>query len=729
MPKNLSRALVLLVVAALIAAFLILDLQHYLSLDYLKQQQEAFEAFRSRHPAASVALFAGIYILVTALSLPGAAVMTLAGAALLGFWTALVVVSIASTIGATLAFIVARFLLHDAVQSRFGDKLKAINEGIRHDGAFYLFGLRLVPVFPFFVINLVMGLTPIRTRTFYWVSQLGMLPGTIVYVNAGTALGRVESAGDILSPGLLLSFTLLGLFPLIAKWLLGAFKRRRALAGWPRPSRFDYNLLVIGGGSAGLVSAYIAATVKARVALVERHRMGGDCLNTGCVPSKTLIRTARVLDEIRRAPEFGLRETRAEFDFAEVMERVRSKIRQVAPHDSAERYTALGVECIRGDARLTGPWSVEVDGRPLTARRIIIATGARPAVPNLPGLRDTDFLTSDSVWDLRERPRRLVVLGGGPIGCELAQAFARLGSHVTLVQRGPRLLPKEDADAAAAVAGRFEREGVTVLTGHAAQRVDAVRKVLLCRRGEAEVEVPFDRLLVALGRTPNTAGLGLEALGVELAPNGALRPDAFMQSSLPTLYCAGDVAGRWQFTHTAAHQAWYAAVNALFGGLKRFRLDDRVIPWATYTDPEVGRVGLNEQEARERGIPVEVTTFHLDDLDRAIVDSEAQGFVKVLTKPGSDRILGATIVGAHAGELIAEFVLAMKHNLGLGKILGTIHVYPTLMEANKYAAGAWKRAHAPERALRWLERYHRWRRGGSAAQAPPRPAGPDQRPR
>lgn len=727
MSKNLSRALVLLVVAALIAAFLILDLQHYLSLDHLKQQQEAFEAFRARHPAASVALFAGLYILITALSLPGAAVMTLAGAALLGFWTALVVVSFASTIGATLAFIVARFLLHDAVQSRLGDKLKAINEGIRHDGAFYLFGLRLVPVFPFFVINLVMGLTPIRTRTFYWVSQLGMLPGTVVYVNAGTALGKVESAGDILSPGLLLSFTLLGLFPLLAKWLLGAFKRRRALAGWPRPSRFDYNLLVIGGGSAGLVSAYIAAAVKARVALVERHRMGGDCLNTGCVPSKALIRSARALDEIRRAPEFGLRETRAEFDFAEVMERVQAKIRQVAPHDSVERYTALGVECIRGDARLTGPWSVEVDGRTLTARRIIIATGARPAVPDLPGLGDTDFLTSDSVWELRERPRRLAILGGGPIGCELAQAFARLGCQVTLVQRGPRLLPREDADAAAAVAGRFERDGIAVLTGHAARRVDAARKVLVCRRGEAEVEVPFDRLLLALGRTPNTAGLGLETLGVELAPDGALRPDAFMQSSLPTLYCAGDVAGRWQFTHTAAHQAWYAAVNALFGGLRRFRLDDRVIPWATYTDPEVGRVGLNEQEARERGIPVEVTTFPLDDLDRAIVDSEEQGFVKVLTRPGSDRILGATIVGRHAGDLIAEFVLAMKHNLGLDKILGTIHVYPTLMEANKHAAGAWRRAHAPEHALRWLERYHRWRRGGSATQAPPRAVGRDQR--
>ncbi len=711
MHGNRHKLLLVLLIAALVAAFFAFDLHHVLSLENLKAQQSALQARIGAHPATSVALYALLYVLVTALSLPGAAVMTLAGAALFGFWTTLVVVSFASTVGATLAFLVSRYLLHDAVQSRFGDRLQAINRGIARDGAFYLFSLRLVPLFPFFIINLVMGLTPIRTRTFYWVSQLGMLPGTAVYVNAGTVLGQVSAPGDILSPALLLSFTLLGLFPLLAKWLLGRLKARRALARWSRPKRFDYNLLVIGGGSAGLVSAYIAAAVKARVGLIERDRMGGDCLNTGCVPSKALIRTSRVLAELHQASDYGLRNARAEFDFAEVMERVQAKVRQVAPHDSVERYTALGVECLTGSARITDPWTVEVDGRPLTARNIVIATGARPTVPDLPGLSETDFLTSDTVWALRKLPERLVVLGGGPIGCELAQAFARLGSRVTLVQRGPRLLPKEDADAAAAVAARFEREGITVLTGHAAERVEPARKVLLCRHDGASVDVPFDRLLVALGRTPNTAGLGLEALGVELAANGALRPDAFMQTNLPTLHCAGDVAGRWQFTHTAAHQAWYAAVNALFGGLKRFRLDDRVIPWATYTDPEVGRVGLNEQEAAERAIPVEVTTFALEELDRAIVDSAEQGFVKVLTRPGSDRILGATIVGAHAGELIAEFVLAMKHGLGLNKILGTIHVYPTLMEANKYAAGAWKRAHAPTRLLAWLARYHRWRRG------------------
>lgn len=484
---------------------------------------------------------------------------------------------------------------------------------------------------------------------------------------------------------------------------------------WKKPARFDRNLVVIGAGSAGLVSAYIAAAVKAKVTLIERHRMGGDCLNTGCVPSKALIRSARLLSHMRRSREFGIRSASAEFDFAEVMERVRQVIREIEPHDSIERYTGLGVEVVQGSARVTSPWSVDIetpDGkRTLTTRSIIIATGARPFVPPIPGIDAIDYLTSDNVWDLREMPRRLVVLGGGPIGCELTQTFARLGANVTQVEMMPRLMLREDPEVSRLVAQRFQAEGVTVLTDHTAKQfvVENGEKILIAEHQGKDVRVPFDAVLIAVGRAANLKGFGLEEMGI---PTGkVVETNAFLQTLHPNIYAAGDVAGPYQFTHTAAHQAWYAAVNALFAPFKKFRADYSVIPWATFTEPEVARVGLNELEAKEKGIACEVTTYGIDDLDRAIADGEAHGFVKVLTVPGKDRILGVTIVGEHAGDLIAEYVLAMKHGIGLNKILGTIHIYPTMAEANKYVAGNWKRAHAPQRLLRWVERFHAWRRG------------------
>ena len=484
---------------------------------------------------------------------------------------------------------------------------------------------------------------------------------------------------------------------------------------WKKPARFDRNLVVIGAGSAGLVSAYIAAAVKAKVTLIERHRMGGDCLNTGCVPSKALIRSARLLSHMRRSREFGIRSASAEFDFAEVMERVRQVIREIEPHDSIERYTGLGVEVVQGSARVTSPWSVDIetpDGkRTLTTRSIIIATGARPFVPPIPGIDAIDYLTSDNVWDLREMPRRLVVLGGGPIGCELTQTFARLGANVTQVEMMPRLMLREDPEVSRLVAQRFQAEGVTVLTDHTAKQfvVENGEKILIAEHQGKDVRVPFDAVLIAVGRAANLKGFGLDEMGI---PTGkVVETNAFLQTLHPNIYAAGDVAGPYQFTHTAAHQAWYAAVNALFAPFKKFRADYSVIPWATFTEPEIARVGLNELEAKEKGIACEVTTYGIDDLDRAIADGEAHGFVKVLTVPGKDRILGVTIVGEHAGDLIAEYVLAMKHGIGLNKILGTIHIYPTMAEANKYVAGNWKRAHAPQRLLRWVERFHAWRRG------------------
>ncbi len=708
-----SRSLVVLVVVLLIAAFFVFDLGQYLTLDYLKSQRQSFLDFYAQNRFATLAIYFAIYVAVAALSLPGAAVMTLAGGAVFGLATGLLLISFASTIGATLAFMISRFVLRDTVQNRFREKLKAINAGVEKEGDFYLFTLRLIPLFPFFVINLVMGLTPMKTWRFYLVSQIGMLPGTAVFVNAGSQLGALESLSGILSPGLILSFALLGIFPLLAKKLVSFIKSRKVLKQYSKPKSFDYNLVVIGGGSAGLVSAYIAAAVKAKVLLIEKHKMGGDCLNTGCVPSKALIRSAKMLHYAKRAEDFGFKTTTVEFEFSEVMERVQHVIQQIEPHDSVERYTGLGVEVIQSEAKIISPYEVEVEGKIVTAKNIVIATGARPAVPPIPGLEETGYLTSDTVWNLRERPRRLVVLGGGPIGCELAQSFQRLGSEVFLIQRGAQLLPREDAEVAEMVETRFREEGMHVLTGHAAQRFEISngQHVLICEHKDTEVRIEFDQLLLALGRKANVQGFGLEDLNVKIAPQGTVEADEFLRTNYPNIYVCGDVTGPYQFTHTAAHQAWYVAVNALFSPFKSFRVDYSVIPWATFTDPEVARVGLNELEAKEKNIAYEVSTYGIDDLDRAIADSEAHGLVKVLTIPGKDKILGVTIVGNHAGDLIAEFVMAMKHGLGLNKILGTIHIYPTMAESNKYVAGVWKRQHKPEALLRWVERFHAWRRG------------------
>jgi pyruvate/2-oxoglutarate dehydrogenase complex dihydrolipoamide dehydrogenase (E3) component/uncharacterized membrane protein YdjX (TVP38/TMEM64 family) len=720
----MKKLLILLIAAILAAAFFALDLHQVLTVDGIKAGMAQFAAWRDASPLLVAGAYFVLYVIVTALSLPGAAVMTLAGGALFGLGWGLVIVSFASTIGATLAFLVSRHLLRDSVQARFGERLQAINDGIARDGAFYLFTLRLVPVFPFFLINLLMGLTPIRAKTFYWVSQLGMLAGTLVYVNAGTELARIEGLGGILSPGLLLSFALLGVFPLLARKVVAWVQARRVYARWQRPARFERNLVVIGAGAAGLVTAYIAAAVKAKVTLVEAHKMGGDCLNTGCVPSKALIRSAKLAHQIRHAGHYGLDTAEPSFSFRTVMARVHEVIRKIEPHDSVERYTGLGVEVVQGYARVVDPWTVEValnDGstQRITARSIVIAAGARPAVPPLPGLEAVGYLTSDTVWDAFARldapPRRLVVLGGGPIGCELAQCFARLGSQVTQIGRAPQLLPREDEDVATFARTTLERDGVQVLTGFEALRCEreetpaGERKFIVVARAGEETRIEFDELLCAVGRVARLDGYGLEEIGIPVKQT--VVTNDYLETLYPNIYAAGDVAGPYQFTHVAAHQAWYAAVNALFGNLKRFKVDYRVVPHTTFIDPEVARVGINEREARERGIAFEVTKYGLDDLDRAIADGADHGFVKVLTVPGKDRILGATIVGEHAGELLTEFTLAMKHGLGLHKILGTIHTYPTLSEANKYAAGEWKRAHAPQRVLGWLARYHAWRRG------------------
>lgn len=719
---RVRKALLLAAMAIAIGAFFGFDLGRFLSLDYLKSSQAAFAALYASEPLRVAGIYFGIYVAATALSLPGAAIITLAGGAIFGLFWGTLIVSFASSIGATLAFLVSRFVLGSTVEAKFGKRLAEINRGVEKDGAFYLFTLRLIPAVPFFVINLLMGLTKMKARTFYWVSQVGMLAGTLVYVNAGTQLAQIESLQGILSPGLIGSFVLLGLFPLIARKLVDGMKKRQVYARWAgdKPKSFDRNLIVIGAGAGGLVTAYIAATVKAKVTLVEAHKMGGDCLNYGCVPSKALIRSARLAHQMRHGASYGLSDTTPAFRFKALMQRIHDVIQTIAPHDSVARYTGLGVEVLQGYARLVNPWTVEIalnggGTQRLSARSIVIATGARPFVPPLPGLEEVGYVTSDTLWDrfaqLDEVPPRLVVLGGGPIGSELAQSFARLGSAVTQVEMGPRLLSREDEAVSELARLALVADGVDVRLGHRALRCETIdgEKTLIVEHQGKEHAIAFDQLLCAVGRSARLTGYGLEALGIPT--QRTIETNAYLETIYPNIYAAGDVAGPYQFTHVAAHQAWYAAVNALFGDFKKFKADYSVIPWATFIDPEVARVGLNEQEAKEKNIAYELTQYDIAGLDRAIADSAARGFVKVLTVPGKDRILGVTIVGSQAGELLAEYVLAMKHGLGLNKILGTIHSYPTLAEANKYAAGEWKRAHAPERLLAWVKQFHAWRRG------------------
>ena len=711
-----SKILLFLIIAAAIAAFFVFDLKQYFSLDYFKSQRAVIDAYVAANPLQAGLIFFAIYVVVTGLSLPGAAIMTLVGGAVFGLLWGTVLVSFASSAGATLAFLASRFLLRDWVQAKFGDKLKPINDGIAKEGAFYLFALRLVPAFPFFVINLVMGLTKIKTVTFYWVSQLGMLAGTIVFVYAGTQLGDFK-----IGPGLIFAFVLLGIFPLIAKKFLDALKARKVYARWQRPASYDRNVVVIGGGSAGLVTSYIAAAVKAKVTLIEKHKMGGDCLNTGCVPSKALIRSAKLLSHMKRSKEFGIRSASVDFDFAEVMERVQRVINAVEPHDSAERYTQLGVECVQGEAHIISPWEVKVktaDGeKTFTTKNIVIAAGARPFIPPIPGLAEANPLTSDNVWNLRTLPKRLVVLGGGPIGSELTQCFARFGSEVTQVEMAPRILIREDPEVCDLVMKRFQAEGINVLVNHKAKQVvvENGEKFLIVEHNGADKRIAFDEILCAVGRVANLTGYGLEALGIPA--QRVVEVNEYLETIYPNIFACGDVAGPYQFTHTAAHMAWYCAVNALFGNLKKFKVDYSVVPWCTFTDPEVARVGLNETEAKEKKIPHEVYVYGIDDLDRAIADGEAHGLVKVITPPGSDKILGVTIAGEHAGDLLVEYVAAMKHGFGLNKILGTIHIYPTLGEANKYAAGVWKKAQTTKQQLHFAAAFNEWRRGAGGVGA------------
>ncbi len=485
-----------------------------------------------------------------------------------------------------------------------------------------------------------------------------------------------------------------------------------------KPKKYQYNIVIIGAGSGGLVSSLVGATVKAKVALIEKHKMGGDCLNTGCVPSKALIRSAKAVKELKKADKLGIEDVSYKVNFKKIMEGVHDAIKTIAPHDSIERYTKLGVECYKGTATILSPWEVQVEtdeGKQiLTTKNIIISTGARPFIPPIPNIDKVEILTSDSLWDITELPKRLVVMGGGPIGSELSQAFARIGSKVTQIETKDRIIAVEDPDASAIVQKEFEEDGVEILTEHRVVGFDDAN-TLVAEYNDSEgnkqtKRIGFDRIILAVGRRANVTGYGLEDLDIKLRKNKTIESNEFLQTNYPNIYVCGDITGPYQFTHTAAHQAWYAAVNALFGKIKKFKVDYSVIPWCTYTDPEIARVGLSETDAQRKKVDHQVSIYHLDLMDRAVADRTNKGFVKVITEGKSDKILGATVVHAQASTMILEFISAMKNGFGLNKIIGTIHIYPSLGEANKYAAGVWKRKNVNPNVFKWLEKFQNWMR-------------------
>lgn len=713
-----SHMILLIVLASLFAGwyFLPVSIKQSLTLQGLQAQLETLRALQQNSGTLPQLVFVGVYILVAALSLPIAAVMSLLGGALFGFVQGTILVLWGATTGASLAMIVSRTLLRDWVRKRLGDRIQNFEKGIAKEGAFYLFALRVVPAFPFWVVNLLSGLTPIPLRTFFWVSLIGMAPGTMAYVFAGRQFGHLTSLSGILSPGLFAGLVALGIFPLLSRVLLQRIQAGKVYKGFVRPKSFDYNFIAIGAGAGGLVTSYIGSAVGAKVALIERHKMGGDCLNTGCVPSKALIHAAKVVHQARKAHGFTSNTLSFEIDTAKILAKVQETVRAIAPHDSVERYQSLGVDIFQGEAHLLGPWTVEVNGKRITAPSIVLATGGEPVIPAIPGIEKVHVLTSDTFWDVTHLPRKLVVLGGGPIGSELAQACARLGVKVTQIERSNRLLGREDVEVSALVQERFEADGVVVRTGRVATRfeLDTQGQQWIVHAPTAgtgpEEKEPFDAVLVALGRKARHSDW-MKTLGIQLRPNGTIDANGLLQTNYPNIYAVGDATGPYQFTHFAAHQAWYAALNALLAPFWSFKADYRVIPWCTYSDPQVARVGLCENDAKEKGIAYESSVYPFHDLDRAIADEETHGFVKVLTVPGKDTILGVTIAGAHAGEMLAEWTLAIQNGLGLKKIMGTIHAYPTFAESSKYAAGIWTRNHKPERALKWARRFFAWRRG------------------
>jgi len=714
-----KRIVIAIIIVILIALYVIYDVGSYLTVANLKAHQIEFIRFYNKNLLYTLSVYFGLYIIVTALSLPGVAIMTLAGGAIFGVWMGTLLVSVASALGATLSFLVSRVFLKNYLQKKHANKLAIISDGLRKDDLFYLFTLRLIPVFPFYLINLLMGQTPIKTAQFFLMSILGMLPGTLVYVNAGSQIANIKTFLGIFSPGVLVSLILLGMFPFVARKIVEHLKTRKYLHQYFKPRKFDYNLVIIGGGPAGLVSANIASTMNAKVALIEKSNMGGGSLNTASVPSKALIRSAKLLYEIGHPRNLGIRRAKADFGIDSIMERVQNTIKKLEPRDMTGHLTESGVECIKGAARIITPYEVRVNGRSLITQNIIIATGAKPKLPEINGLEMIDYFTSETIWNLNVLPAKLLILGGGPTGCEFAQSFRRLGSHVTIVEQNNRILNNEDEDVVAYISQKFKDEGIHVLLGCEAVRVvvDAQRKLFVCKHANKNIAIEFDEILVATGQVANTDGFGAQDLNLHTTVNGEIEVDEFLRTNFPNIFACGDVAGPYKYTHMASYQAWHAVVNALFQPFKKYKIDYSVVPRATFTDPELACVGINEIEAKEMKIKYDVSNFRLEELDKAEINCQTKGMVKVLTMPGRDIILGVSIVSSHASEMISEFVTAMTHGIGLHQIFKTIHIYPTFSEANQYVAANWKNLRSQGVVLKFLRWFHRWRRLRGTQQA------------
>lgn len=709
----MKKTLVFIIIILVVLAFYFFGLDAYLKFDYLKNNLFAIQRLFSEQPIVVSLIYFCIYVIATALSFPGATIITLLGGSVFGLFYGTILVSIASTIGATFAFWSSRYLFKSYVENKFPIQTRSINGHIEKEGAIYLFTLRLIPIFPFFIVNLVMGLTNISVFTYFVVSMIGMLPATVVFVFAGKSFSEISSPAGILSPKILFSFFAVGAFPYFAKMILSILKNKKLYARFKKPKTFDYNMIVIGGGAAGLVTSYLSASVNAKVALIEKNKMGGDCLNTGCVPSKALIKTTKVLSLSKKAKNYGLKNILIDFEFQEVMSRVKRVVEEVEPHDSVARYQALGVDCMAGKARIISPFEVKVNDRIYTTKNITIATGARPNIANISGVEKVKVLTSDTVWELKELPKKFLIMGAGPIGCELAQCFSRLGSTVTIIDNAPRVLAREDQEVSSLINVVLTSEGVKLKLESKALEFFIVNGAQFLKiQTSKDIEtIEFDYVLMAIGRKANVTGFGLEELGISLRANGTIETNDYLQTNYKNIFACGDVTGPYQLTHASAHQAWYCAINGLFGKFKKFKVDYKIMPRCIFTDPEVATVGMSESELSLEDIKYEVTKYDLNDLDRAIADDEKIGFVKVLTLKDSDKILGVTIVGSQASTMILEFISAMKFKKGLNDILNTIHIYPTAGEANKYAAGVWRKNHKPHGLLNVLKKYFSWSRG------------------
>lgn len=709
-PKRINlyqKVALTVVLIAVLGVLYKVYLQPLLQLETITSLLPDLRLYVEKNYILALAGFSLIYVVMTALSFPGASLLTLVAGALFGLVAGTILVSLMSTIGATLAFLTSRYLFRDSIKNRFLEAYTRINKGIDSEGSFYLLSLRLAPIVPFYLVNLLMGLTSMNVWRYYIISQIGMLPGTIVYVYAGVEIGKIQSLSDILSGTVFLSLLAFSVMPLIVKFLLSSYKNKRIYRPYKKPKHFEYNIVVIGGGAAGLVTSYISSALKARVALIEKHKMGGDCLNYGCVPSKSLLSMAKRVYELKTASRLGLSAPTGDVDFSKVMAHIKSSIQKIEPNDSVERYSQLGVECFLGNAQILSPYEIQVGDKVLTTKNIVIATGAEPFVPPIKDLKI--YITSETLWTLKELPKKLNIIGGGAIGCEMAQAFAHLGSHVNLIERGSRLLEKSEIEASQAMIEILSKIGVNILLN---SEVRAQTESGLVVKSQAcdEQHIEADHVLIAVGRKPRIEGFGLEKLGITKNALGFLDHNEFLQTKFPNILICGDVAGPLQLTHVASHQAGYATLNALFAPFKAWKEDLSCIPQVVYTSPEVGQVGLTEDAAKKQNISYHVTHFNIHELDRAICEDKNYGFVKIITREGSDKILGATIVCDRAGDILSEITLAMRHGLGLKKIFSTVHPYPSWSEATKFAAGRWQMAHKPEWALQFLKRYFQWRR-------------------